>query len=251
MAIDFDNIVKTTNTTPYVQVEAFLICGVPIGIGSSCTIGTNGALSAFTAFQSTYNTGIYLYFSSGAFNSTSIAGFYFCIMSSTTAGIAYSNMYDPATNINPTIPQSALRIPIVGSGSAYTQITTAVTCLQKTKTNGMFGLNSIIHIIGIQQNNNSATTKLALAKIAGTTIFSMANTTNNIYQLLSCMFSRGVNNAQTISRLGSGLSSGSGSNTTNTAIDMSIDQQLIVTLSIAAATDTIVLEGFSCELKSV
>jgi hypothetical protein len=247
---DGTNWVRTiANATPAPIFPLFTV-GFPIGMGSSCTIGANGDLSAMTAFQFTYSTGIYLYFSANAFYAGSPAGFYWCVMSSATAGTAYGNMLDIT---NPTAVPVANRIAIVGAGSAYTQSTAGIVCLQRTIPAGAFGLTSALTAKSIITNNSSAGQKTHRVRLAaGSDMGFWQQSTNTLLQGEACAFARGVTNAQFVTKGGTGFTGGIAavSASQQFTADMSIDQLHTATLQIATATDNLVLESIFSEIKS-
>lgn len=81
----------------------------PRGIAPSGSVAADGSITLGTALNAAYN-GLYLYFPAGLVSGAP-AGFYWVVMSSTTAGVVYS------------APGGA---PIVGTG-AYTGVTSEVT----------------------------------------------------------------------------------------------------------------------------
>src|ERR1700693_852831 len=89
---------------------------IPMILPSSGTIGNNGALSALTALPTIY-ANAYLYFPAGAIVAGSLAGLYYCIMSSTTAGTIYNNTYDTTLGVMPTIPANPVPFVTPGPGA--------------------------------------------------------------------------------------------------------------------------------------
>jgi len=77
-----------TNWKPMNGQASLMSSSYPVGIAPTSTSVTSatGALLLGTALDKTYSGGIWLYF---AAMGTKAAGWYFCIMSSTTVGVVY------------------------------------------------------------------------------------------------------------------------------------------------------------------
>jgi hypothetical protein len=94
---------------------------VNVCLQSSGTMGANGALTGLTAMPYAMTQGCWMYFPSGKVFSGSTAGFYWAVMSSTTAATVYNNMYTSG------LPQDSIPAsptPVVDAGpGAYTQTT--------------------------------------------------------------------------------------------------------------------------------
>lgn len=242
---DGSRILGVANPDGSIFGTPLISCGIPIGMGSSCTVGANGDLSLMTAFQTIYSAGIYLYFGANAFYAGSVAGFYWCIMSSTTAGTAYGNLLDIN---NPAAVSVAGRIPIVGAGSAYTQTGASITCLQKTIPAGLFGINSSLSSKTIATNNNSVGSKnvtIRLTPAINSCIW--ANTTSTLVQGENIVFARGTTNSQVTTKTNNALTGAVAvvSAAQYTTADMSVDQVHSVQLQFSTGTDCMVLEAFS------
>jgi hypothetical protein len=148
---------------------------VPLMLPSSGTFGNNGALSGIAATDTALVNG-YLYFPAGAIFAGSAAGLYYTVMSSTTAGTVYNNVYSGLGQ--PTIPASPTPFVCTGPG-AYTQ-TSAVDIL-------LCSVNLPANCLGTQSKLSTnmfvlgptnANTKTWSAKLAATAIFAMAVTTS-------------------------------------------------------------------------
>lgn len=68
-------------------------CGIPFVVASSGSMADNGAISGLTALPETYSGGCYLYLPANAISAGSAAGWYWAVMSSTTAGTVYNSTY--------------------------------------------------------------------------------------------------------------------------------------------------------------
>jgi hypothetical protein len=108
-----------TNTTALSIISdvAEVSCAIPVIIPNSSTVATNGAITV-TALADTYSGGAWVYLPEDAIVD-GLAGFYWTIFSSTTAGVVKTNYIDPATTeFVPYIPTGTITTA-VGSNSAY------------------------------------------------------------------------------------------------------------------------------------
>lgn len=215
--------------------------GVPVGIPSSGTFGTNGAVSGLTAFPATYSA-IYLFFPANAICAGSAAGLYYTQMSSATAGTVFTNTL--ATGSRPVIIASPTATVCAVAPGAYTQSLAAQTLITLTLTGGYLGISGGFESDAIWSYNNSANTKTISIALAGSAIDSETATTTASTRSISWVWNRGVQNAQilyppTVNNFGSTA-------TANTflAIDTSANQNLTATGTLAAATDFIVIESW-------
>lgn len=100
---------------------------IPFILPASGSVGNNGALTLGVALDRIYPRA-YMYFPSGALFSGSAAGWYWTVMSSTTVGVVYNNVY---TSGYPTIPTTA-GFTTTGPG-AFTQTAGVdLTCISFT-----------------------------------------------------------------------------------------------------------------------
>ena len=221
--------------------------------GTTPSIANNGALTALTALPTTYSGGIYLYFPQGAINATVsgpgyAAGLYYCVMSSTTAGTIYNNIYDPTTGLMPTIPATPTPFVTTGPGT-FTQTTGADIVLLGYKIIGeSMGLSGSLKTTPAFKIINSAGAKVSSVKFGTQSLYSKSRTTSTDELPLIEMLSRGLANKQFIpyngsSTYGSGLSAAGGYG----SADTSIDNNLTYIANIAVATDYDGLESVRIE----
>lgn len=221
--------------------------GLPTGTAPTGSIGDNGALTLGTALASTVPN-CYLYFPSGAIVSGSAAGHYYVVMSSTTVGVIYNNLY---TSGDPTVPASPT--PFVTSGpGAYTGVLTEITQRIYTIPAGIARVNSAVRNTFRGGWNNSAGAKTQRVKLGSTATYALAGSTTVSNAITQIMQNRGVLNRQieiTDDNAGgvpwrtasTGALSITAVNTAN-AFTVSFTGQL------ATATDYIFCEAFQCEL---
>ena len=214
--------------------------GVPIGIAPTGSVGANGAVTLGTALTLTYSGGLYLYYPTGALYTSSAAGFYWTVMSSTTAGTAYNNVYSPGTNL-PAIPTTLTAIVDAGPG-AFTGSTTEIAAIYVTVAGGEMGANGCIEVCIQGAHNNTAGNKIYNVLIGGTQVWSQAMTTSASFAApLVSTYNRGVASRQVTTNTSvSGSSSG---NPGVASIDTTADFTFEVRLRHgSAATDWIILE---------
>jgi len=145
--------------------------GIPVGIASSGSIGNNGALTGHTSLVVTYPN-IYLYFPTGAIFTASLAGFYYCVMSSVTAGTIYNNTYTPGYGL-PQIPASPTAFVTTGPG-AYTGTATALDLISVPVPAGVMGANGVLDIEHNWAVNNAAGAKPAIVSYATIAAYTVA-----------------------------------------------------------------------------
>lgn len=140
---------------------------VPVGIAPSGSIGNNGALTLGTALPSAY-PGIWLHFPAGAVSTGSVAGLYWCVMSTTTAGTIYNTVLDPLTQV-PYRPAS--NVPLVTTGpGAYTGVIAVVTVATVIVPGGSMRRNGRVTVQHLRSHNNSAGNKSSDIKWGATSM---------------------------------------------------------------------------------
>lgn len=221
---------------------------VPVGIACDGTVGANGALTLGTATPVNFSTyqGIWLYLPAGAAYVGSAAGFYWCVMSSTTAGTIYNNTYTPGVDSGAP-PSSPTAIAASGPG-AYTGVTTEVTAFSVTVPGGLMCRTSHLQINGWSANNNSGGTKTVRMSFGGTTIVSPALTTNQSTRISTKVVNAGSVAKQSMAATqADGTASGNGTviGSANTASNQSAN----MTLQLGTSTDLIFGLHFTVELQ--
>jgi hypothetical protein len=229
-------------STPEISFAQF---GLPMILPSSGTIGDNGALSGITALNTTYSQ-CYMYFPAGAIASGSAAGWYYVVMSGTSAGTIYNNTR--ATTDIPTVPTTLVPFVTTGPG-AYTQGTSAVTAFSKTIPGGTLGIHGVLDCYIDHLNNNSAGLKTSSILFGGVLLHNLGSTTSLGQPRRVMVFNRGNQAKQKVTRANiTSEASVPSIATTFTTVDTSVDVTLNVTLTVAVATDTVSLEGFIAKL---
>ena len=144
------------------------ISGIPFGIPSSGSVGNNGALTLTTAFPRIFSRGIYLYFPAGAISSGSAAGLYWTVMSSTTAGTIYNNLYSPSSTTVPSSVASPTAFSTTGPG-AYTQtINTNISLASFNIQGNLMGARGVLSITSGWDTTANTNSKMYGVLWAGT-----------------------------------------------------------------------------------
>lgn len=214
--------------------------GTPVGIPSSGTFANNGALSGLTAFPNTYNNGIYLFFPANAICTVgtggNAAGYYWTVMSSTSAG----TVYNLVLNGRPLVPTSPPAFTCTGPG-AYTQSTSTQTLggTAFSITGNYLGINGEFHLKSLYTLNSSANTKSADITFGGSNIQTIALTTTSTYQGNVSVYNNDLTNSQTaMAAVGASTSA-----PIHLAIDTTANQNIGFDLALGNASDFIVLEA--------
>lgn len=219
------------------QLSGFIYrAGIPMGLPSSGTFGTNGALTVTTAFPTTY-ANAYLYFPAGAICAGSAAGLYYTQMSSATAGTVFNNTY---TSGVPTVPASPTTFTCAVGPGAYTQTLTVQPLTTIALTGGFLTANGELEIYQTWDYNGSANVKVLSTTLGGVTLFTINQTTTVHYTSRILMSNRGVLTAQVVD---SGSVGGNGSTATFVSVNTGSTQNLTENGDLAAGTDWIMLES--------
>jgi hypothetical protein len=218
---------------------------VPAGLPSSGTVGANGALSGITAFPTTYSGGIWLYFPAGAVYAGSVAGSYWTVMSSTTAGTVYNNKLTIPGPLTP----PASPTPVVDAGpGAYTQTTaTNISVFGVTVPGGAMGNNGEIFIRKMGVCFNSAGNKVVDSRINGTAFAGYTFTAQQSFRGYDTLQAAGSNNRQ-IGNNYCPIGGIAGMDLLRRTYDMSVDTLLTNSLNLSVATDFIIIEATSIQI---
>lgn len=230
-------------TSGSLGVSKLAVCAIPFVIAPTGTMANNGAITLGTALPATYAS-CYLNLPANAIQAGSSAGWYFCQMSSTTAGTVFNNTYSSGT---PSIPSSPTAFVSTGPG-AYTGVTTAQTGPQITIPAGSMGQNGVLRATHFWSTPNNANNKTLNLTVGGTSFYSAVVTTfaNNAIQ--TDIFNRGSQAIQISPAQGSaGVAQGAGA-LTFSAVNFANAQTAAFIGTLAVATDFLVLESFLLEM---
>jgi hypothetical protein len=225
--------------------SSLLTCGIPVGIPSSGSIGANGALSNIAAFPTTFNNpGVFLYFPVGAVYAGSAAGFYWTVMSSTTAGTVYDNILVVSA---PAIPASPTAVVSAGPG-VYTQTTVEVTALTATLYAAQVDSNASIRVVESTVVPVNGNTKSVRHRLNNTILWYRNPATYNFETHEFVMVCRGLQNQVTSKSDVSLVNAGNSVLGQYTAIDLTVDRTYAVTLQLSSASDYIVIDCVKAEV---
>lgn len=215
---------------------------VPVGIACTGTVGANGALTLGTALISTYNIGLYLYFPAGAVFSGSAAGFYFCTMSSTTAGTIFNNVMGAL----PVVPTSPIAVVDAGPG-AYTGVTSAIDAVTYSIPGKSIGKNGSLIYNYETSNNNSVNNKSYTTLLGGTIFIGATRTTSTHENFTSRMRNIGSESRQS---LFAATESSTSTSTVfvNGSVDTTAAQNFVMRCQLANATDNMLFLSAVLEL---
>lgn len=225
--------------------------GVPVGLAPNGTIATNGTVTLGTALSVTYSNGIWLRFPANAVVGDTTGGIYWCVMSSTTVGTVYAGKIDTASAFTPYIGSTSGGA-VTGSNSAYTQTTSAFVLLANiTMPGNAIGNNGSLHVSADFLANSNANSKAPGIYVDGTAIYSATLSSWYSVRALGVFRNKG---SGTINSTGyqnslTGLGSQSSQAVGLGAVDTTQDTQLYLYGKLAVATDYIVLDAFSAEVK--
>lgn len=216
-------------------------CPMPIGLAPTGTMGANGALST-SSLGRTYSEGIWLYFPSNAVASGSAAGFYYTVMSSSTAGTVYADTYTPGTSPC-NRPSSPTAVVDAGPG-AFTGVTgSAITVFQTVIPGGSMGPYGKTAIAWIADFTNSASAKNFLTIFGGTTVHNAGHTSALSNRAEIWVQNKGVTDKQYAGGASAGGFGATGSVNTHPAIDTDADVTVAVEINRASATDFAIFGG--------
>ena len=224
------------------DVFVLLQCGVSIGIAPSGTMAANGAVTLGTALNVTYSGGLWLYYAAGAVFSGSAAGFYWTVMSSTTAGTVYNNTYVPGTS-SFDIPASPTAVVDAGPG-AFTGVTSEITAISVTVPGGLMGKHGSLRWSLLFTHNNSANNKVLTHKFGAVSIATSSRTTTTASRESNCVINAGRADKQIANVGGIAFTDGNTTvpNPSIQSIDTGVDKVLSFTLTHGTATDFATLD---------
>ena len=196
----------------------------------------------------------YVYMPADAIFIGSTAGYYYAVMSSTTVGTLYNNLYVELSG-TPTIPPFPTSFVTLGPG-AYTQITVNANGPGIIVPAGWMGLNGALEFYVLLTSPNTTNLKRGDTMFAGQSVFSwlMSSASNVNYVNIGSTRNTGVANRQVSARQATALDSGDATKTFATQIgrgsgNTAIDQSLFYTSRLGvASSDWLVYEAYTVKL---
>lgn len=220
--------------------------GIPVMVANSGTIATNGTVTLGTALPAIYGA-CFMYFPANAVSGDATGGIYYVQMSSTTVGIVYAGKNGVANGVtsafSPQIPSTLTAV--TGSNAAYTGSTTETNLINVSIPAGAIGNNGMVRVTVTWTSNNSAGAKTGKTYLSTTQLAQSASyTTSTGGSQMIGVRNRGVLNVQTAQIIG-GTSTGA---TTYAAVDTSAAVPIVLSTTVATATDYLIIEGYTVEL---
>lgn len=220
---------------------------LPVILPSSGSVGNNGALTLTTALPRIYGK-CYMYFKAGALYSGSAAGIYYVVMSSTTVGVVYNNVYTTGPTFAPVTPTAFVT---TGPG-AYTQlISTSISLFNALVPAKSLGLTGGIECFYAVSHSNSANDKYLNIRYDTAEFSSMYATTTLTHMLRAGFNNAGVANIQRCTSYDGNAGYQQGAATAlhvDLAVDSTLDKSLTFIGWMANALDFIVLETMTINL---
>ena len=218
---------------------------IPMIVPSSGSIGNNGALTGIASLPAVY-TSCFMYFPAGAVVAGSLAGMYYVVMSSNTAGTIYNNAY---TGGAPAIPTSPTAFATTGPG-AYTQSTSAVEVASIVVPAGAMGKNGRLEVRGRMSGPNNANAKSLIASLADVNVLTYINsgiTTQLGVEFGNTIQNRGAEGVQVANATSFGNLGQTGTAALRGTVDTTLAQSLRFKLVVAVATDYALIERISVD----
>ena len=238
-AAEFRNDLTVVQQAALAPFGVLFRSGVPMILQGAGTVGANGALSAIPVLPRVY-TQCYMYFPNGKAYSGSVAGWYYVVMSSTTAGTIYNNR--AATEGAPTVPSTL--VPIVDAGpGAYTQLTgTTITAISATVKGGSLGPHGGLRVTEITSIANTASNKVTEVYLGGQNFGSFSISTAGYF---ASRYVTDIGFTGLASQVGTYYNGygGFGVDLSRGTVNTLVDQALTLTLNIASQTDFNALEA--------
>lgn len=236
------SLTRTYSSADSIASEVKEILGaIPVIIPNSSTVATNGDITV-TALADTYDGGAWVYLPANAIVG-GLAGLYWTIFSSTTAGNVKTNYVNPATTeFIPYVPEGT-PVSAVGSNSAYTTTTGSdLPLVNITLPANSVSPGSALKVYSRVTCPNAADNKIVKHKLGTTDMGSQTFTTSTGGALSTAAFAR-TSAQQVIGSFGdSGIAA-----TTFGSVDTSAASKIQITGQLAAGTGYLVLEAFAVE----
>lgn len=221
--------------------DRLLTSAVPMVLPSSGSMANNGAITLTTALAVTYGNGAWMYLPASAIATGSAAGWYWVVMSSTTVGVVYNNTYTAGGSLKP--PTTLVPFVTTGPG-AYTQVTTAVNAASVTVVPNSMGANGQLNYDATFSNNNTAGAKSFAALFGGTSFWTGSETTTTLYAVKGGIANRGLTNSNcSLIAATTGGTGGATQAQVAGAVDTTASQTFAISMTLAVATDYMVLEA--------
>ncbi len=232
-------------------VQQIANSNIPLIMSSTCTMGDNGAISVCTALPGTY-TASYTYWPLNTIctggTGGNVAGWYYTVWSSTTAGTIYRNTYSSGT---PLIPASPTAFSCT-AGTGVQGTGADITAFSYTIPAGTInGINDSIWFSPSYSINSSGNNKILKSKI-GTTPTVLRNVTLTTNATQNDLFGISNSGSSQVQVSSNSISGAVGAASTSPLINLTLDTTgnltFIVTMQLATATDYAILNRIGVEV---
>jgi hypothetical protein len=258
-ALSFGPVQPSSNgNAPYILAQ----WGVPVGAAPNATWNnTAGSFTLGTALNEVYGNGIWLRFAGVGVNSSvggpTSTGIYWCVMNTTTQGQAYALSTINITTAVPVIDGTSAFTPYIPTdnqlngllpttaGSHVASTATQITLANVTVAADTMGMNGAFRTLNNYSTNSTAGTKVARVTFGGSQIGNTLSQTTSVGGVGATFArNRGVANSQ----ISSVASVNAASVPLFTTIDTAANQAVLWQVTIATATDWMILQGSTVEM---
>jgi hypothetical protein len=218
---------------------------IPVILAASGTvISIGGELTLGTALPLVY-TGAWVQLPAGAVVGGA-AGLYFTVFSTTAIGQVYTAYADPSAGaFTPYTPTTL--VAAVGKAGATVAATTEKTLINVTIPANSIGDNGSVKIGVLTSNTASADDKTIKVKFGGTAVVTNVNTTpNTLFESVTKVANRGAQNKQVVYTLGTNAASAAVP--TQLTINTGAAVTVLITGTLEAVTDNLVIESFNVDV---
>ena len=231
LGVDSATGIQYAGSTPTGLGQSIAIGGVPMILQASGTVGNNGALSVLSSALDVTYPNCYLYFAVDKIATGVAAGWYYTVMSSTTAGTVYNNKYVSGT---PSIPATPVAFATTGGG-AYTQVTGSIDALTATLPAGAMGVNGALEFDYRLTCTNNVNAKSYAITLGGTSMFTASLASVAGLSQNSLVKNQGKANRQATYATDDTVGA------TFTAVDTSIARDVVFSMTHGTAADWVAL----------
>lgn len=229
---------------PYVLSQAS-IAFIKAATGS---MGNNGALTLGTALAVTYSEGCYIHLPASAISAGSTAGWYWCVMSSTTVGTVYNSTYTTGTPVAGT----ATAFATTGPG-AFTGETTEIAAIRFSVPANSMGAMGRLECRALYEYTSNANNHTCHARLGGTSGTQyLSNTQTNTVRAHCYVEICNKNNTSVQSGGATVLAASvaNGGAVTRSTLDTTSAQEFVLAMTTGTATDNMVLEDYCLQVTN-
>ena len=221
--------------------------GLPMMVPASGTTDAVGAFTLGTALtNSVFPAACYCYFPANTVNDSHAAGWYYCTMSTTTAGIMFQDRYDPS-DTPPTIPGSPTACTTANN---WTGVTTAAPAAIFTVPAGALGANGFLDAIHLafSQTSNANAKSFSVTFGAFNAVTTTTGSLASAAQMLAGF--RIANSGSTAAQISTGLNNAAVMTYQKGTVDTTAAVTVTLSLTHGTATDNVMIMPFMATITS-